>query len=667
MRRLDGRSGRRPTVVPFLSRIERDRVKNFQALISRAKQLLPQIPGAVWQQDAWTISSGRLLRSGSKNILSASLAYRLAPKLSNAPLNGDFADLAKALVTLRFCKANQSIENQRSFIAAVGYLAHHAKHGSVAKICRGDLDAACESISRDYSDGAAYNMHKTINEIAAHCDANGLCLARLDYKYSRMRRPDSVGGLKHRRLDDPAALETESDKMVMPAVYELIGLLHRSVPFEHPCRIHILVLTLLACLGRRFSEIALLVTECLSDKSGKTALSYFQRKLSHGDTFTPSRKAWLPSDVVDIVSEAVTEAIALCAPARAVAATMRTANGPDLTFLNNEPEGKRYYKKDLADLKLPPVQLDAINGWIRENGLAHFDPEGAINGGGSWYTTRAGIEAYCRRNYSDQLVQEIHLDQFGRSYFLDDMLFCVPMFISGGYRAFWLSTKYSHSSLDQFLVGQLPKLAEQFAPDVAATLDFTSHNFRHTINTLLDEGGLPDLLQTKWFGRSTPRDTKAYQHTSRERRVLEIRAALQNGTAEGRIAQALKRIPALLHEAYLAAQIDAVHDVGTGFCVHKFVQTPCPRHLQCSADCNDYVWISNDEDRKIELMRQWAITSVAQETASKRALSARPQMSSDWMEHNRKKLATLEEQLRRNNIAPFDPHAFLKLLVDNEG
>jgi len=104
----------------------------------------------------------------------------------------------------------------------------------------------------------------------------------------------------------------------------------------------------------------------------------------------------------------------------------------------------------------------------------------------------------------------------------------------------------------------------------------------------------------------------------------------------------------------------------SGFCVHKFVQTPCPRHLQCSADCGDYVWISHDEDRRIEMMKQWAFAMVAMETALARQESGRPQKSADWIEHNRKKLATLSEQLKQNNIAPFDPHAFLQALSDNE-
>lgn len=41
-------------------------------------------------------------------------------------------------------------------------------------------------------------------------------------------------------------------------------------------------------------------------------------------------------------------------------------------------------------------------------------------------------------------------------------------------------------------------------------VNFTSHHFRHTLNALLDEGGLSDLLQTEWFGRKCSAECKDY-------------------------------------------------------------------------------------------------------------------------------------------------------------
>lgn len=76
-----------------------------------------------------------------------------------------------------------------------------------------------------------------------------------------------------------------------------------------------------------------------------------------------------------------------------------------------------------------------------------------------------------------------------------------------------------------------PALAAEYASS-SIEVDFISHHFRHTLNTLLDEGGLSDLLQTEWFGRTNPRDTKAYQHTSREKRALMLREDIKRGLGD---------------------------------------------------------------------------------------------------------------------------------------
>lgn len=74
---------------------------------------------------------------------------------------------------------------------------------------------------------------------------------------------------KSQRLDDPEALDTKSDKLVDPAVFRVIGELYLNVPKEHKYRFYILMLTLLACTGRRFSEISLLPNQQLSsDEEG---------------------------------------------------------------------------------------------------------------------------------------------------------------------------------------------------------------------------------------------------------------------------------------------------------------------------------------------------------------------------------------------------------------
>lgn len=667
---FDGRKERRSKVVPFLSNLERDRKKNLASLRVLAEGLRDHITFDLWEKDDWSISSPGLLYRVGKNRNTAVLSFSGQKQIGGQPIGGDFNTLAKALVVLRYHRNSQSIENQRSFITAVSYVEKAANGSDLFQLTEEHLNRACDEIAKDYKEGSAYNLHKAVGEFAAHVDSNGLAKIPLNFKYARMKRPPNAGGLEIVRLDAPEALITSSEKMASVETYQLLGALYQRVPREHRYRLPILILSVLAAAGRRFSEVSGLPLKCLEVKpTGEVALRYFQGKASKGRTFTPFRKVWLATEMAQIVVAAVEELTDLCSGPRATATRMRQLSGPDLSFLDSVDESAQLGIEDLEGLGLSGA-LFQTNGWLRKNGLAWIDPasEQKESGAVRWVTTVNGIREYCARDFQERLIKPIHIDQFGAELYLEDMLICQHMYLGGSdaARMFWLANSYSHVMLDKFIQRALPQLAKEFAPEIGAKIDFTSHAFRHTINTLLDEGGVPELLQTDWFGRNNPRDTKAYQHTSRAKRVLEVRQALRDGNANGLIRESLKKIPIELHDAYLEARVRAVHDVGPGVCIHDFSQVPCERHLQCSAECDDLVWAESDPGRIEEIKRQWAMAAVALETAEKRALGDRPRKSRDWISHTKKKLRTLQMQLSDNGVAPFDPHDYLRGTEDEK-
>jgi len=121
----------------------------------------------------------------------------------------------------------------------------------------------------------------------------------------------------------------------------------------------------------------------------------------------------------------------------------------------------------------------------------------------------------------------------------------------------------------------------------------------------------------------------------------------------------LKYVPASAKEAFLAARISAVHDVGAGMCIHNFAQLPCERHLQCAAECDDYVWKKSDEGRIDEVKRQYALTYATRTKAEELSQGPRPKRSVDWIAHSDKKLRTLAQQLVDGGIINFDPEEYL--------
>lgn len=661
----DGRSNRKAKVVPFLDRLERDRKENLKSLIGKAKLMkLEGFESVVWDDSEWQVNAGRLVKLTGKNTKSASFGFSLSPKLGSEPLVGCWELVAKALFVLRLHRKHQSTPNQRSFITAVGYVSFAAKQlgQELVGLTPEALNNACGLISKHYSDTTAYNLHKHVAEFAAHCDSNGLCRVFLQYKYAKMKRPASTGGMNHKRLDDPEVLETKSDKLVAPAVFRVIGELYLKVPKDHKYRFYILMLTLLACTGRRFSEISLLLNQQLSlDEDGNAHIEYFPRKASRGDVFTPKRRLYLPSEVSSIVGDVLIEIAEITVKARATAEEMQKTGGPDLRFLDSISEDKKLHAADLTELGISHTLL-GTTGWLRKKNLAWPDnsaltKQGIKPANPIFYTYKSGLVEYCFRDFSEAYLSALHTDQFGKEYYLKDLLFIRPLGLSSGSYAHWLATSCSQSMFTTFL-RYFPAFTAEYASS-SIEVDFTSHHFRHTLNTLLDEGGLSDLLQTEWFGRTNLRDTKAYQHTSREKRALMLREDIKKGLVGGQLAEQIKVVPVEVQDAILKARIQAVHDVGTGICIHNFSQTPCERHLQCSADCKDYVWAKDDKSRLEEQKRQYALTALARKNAEKQMSSNKPKKSSGWLAHNDKKLKTLASQLADNGVEHFDPEEYL--------
>ncbi|MGM0987751.1 MAG: integrase [Pseudomonadota bacterium] len=661
------RKYRSKKVIPFINKIDRDRVVNQRCLVEQARMLTPAgFMAEMWDETDWTVKTGRLVNDSSRKSSQATLSFRFAKKLGGNPLPEMWGDIAKALVLIRYHRSNQTMSNQRQFVRAFSYIAQVAISSGVTleRVNREVLDSACMLMSEHYEESTAYNMHKAASEIASNFDANGLAVTVFNYKYNRMRRPETFGGTSGLRLDDPKVNDYISDKLIPMDVMRCVGELYLSVPKDHKYRQYVLMLSLFAILGRRFSEISLIpLQELNKDREGFSFLYYFPRKASKGNKVNPKERVYLPSDAVELVEAIVSEAVEISRGPRDTALAMRENHGPDLTFLQDHKYKDRIYKEDLVELGLNS-QLLAGNAWLKKNGLTYADHEMLTSQGKKpanpiRYTKVEHLIDYLRKDFSDSILEPVHIDDSRKKYFLHDLMFVRFQGLSSGAYACWLSTYITHAMFSRFVGSYLGDLVDQFC-QYELKSKFTSHQFRHTINTMVDEGGLSDSLQTEWFGRKNPGDTKAYQHTSREQKILAIMDLAKAGQVGGVISKELKKVPIEQQDAFLKARVKGVHDVGIGICVHSFSQNSCERHLQCSAQCRDFVWVKDELDRVDEVKRQYAMATVAQNTALHAEESGKGRYSSDWVKHNEMKIVTLKEELDDMGVAEFDPAQYLK-------
>lgn len=189
-------------------------------------------------------------------------------------------------------------------------------------------------------------------------------------------------------------------------------------------------------------------------------------------------------------------------------------------------------------------------------------------------------------------------------------------------------------------------------------IDISSKGFRHFLNNLLDEGGAPDLVQTKWFGRKNPADTRAYQHLTPAQRAKKVADEIFAGKLVGEIADIVKVLPTDVGRAFLTARIQAVHDVGPGMCVHDFQMMPCPRHLQCDADCGEYLWEKADKERKDALVRQVAMVQLSIRAARSRKATGGI-VKSDWWRHLKARYRQLLMQMKSSGLGKSDIARFI--------
>lgn len=582
-----------------------DPAANLKALVSRTHERLASLGVSHdWNQLCWNLSPTLFALTG-KHIQSVTLNFCLPPIFDSEPLSGAWGDVARALFIEREREAHKSISSHRTFVSVLGYIVEAARTRTPEQLTPAILEQACALIDRDSTDAERYKRHNLVSEIARRCSQHGLCRIDLTgYAYHGKSRPSNYGGDSGRKLDDPAVISERPPRVLAESTFMVLGELFTQVPRDHKYRIYLLIITLLVCLGRRLSEVTLLPKQALVKKPSGYYFRYLKLKAARGSQQYDLVEMAVMTEVVPLV-EAVLQELSECSSELyACAMEMCRAHGPDLRFLADVPEDEPLYLNQLLDMGLPKSVF--FTSWINRKGLIKRDTSlrGGIEKNG--YLYKRDVESYCHTHYKERMTQPLYIAN-GRPYFIKDMLLLKWLGTSSGHYVRWIADTCTAACFDKFLL-QLETLCMEYA---SGRLDqkFTSHDFRHTMNDALDKGGLPEVMQTEYFGRKNPVDTKAYQHTSPERRALDIREKILLGQVGGEVAERAMRLPVDKRDAFVTSQVRAVHDLGNGMCFHSWQVGPCERHLQCDSGCGLLAWMKQPaEPSEVyeELMRQAA-------------------------------------------------------------
>lgn len=209
-----------------------------------------------------------------------------------------------------------------------------------------------------------------------------------------------------------------------------------------------------------------------------------------------------------------------------------------------------------------------------------------------------------------------------------------------------------------------PSLFERYGSndeDKAMTLE--SHTLRHLQNTELLRLGVADTIISTRFNRKSVTQTYEYDHRSLAEELDQIEIPqeveimlgskattvakmIQAGKANGPIVDSFRRIQANEGDAaayeYLRTEADGFHATPYGHCLNSFTVDPCPKHLECFANCRHLSATHLPENRK-NLIRLEGKFKVAIET-----IKSRPSTSLGWknqLEHAEKRLAGVQKLL----------------------
>ncbi|MDL2313594.1 hypothetical protein LJC36_01280, partial [Desulfovibrio sp. OttesenSCG-928-C14] len=138
-------------------------------------------------------------------------------------------------------------------------------------------------------------------------------------------------------------------------------------------------------------------------------------------------------------------------------------------------------------------------------------------------------------------------------------------------------------------------------PD-GSPIKITTHQFRHYVNTLMQEGCVSQLDNAIFSGRKSIQQNDEYNHmTSKAKLALLCKVVGEKSKTLGSLAKIPDLIP-MSREAYARRRLPAAHVTDIGFCVHDFTQEPCMYYRQCIM-CADLVCVKG-VDEHAECLRR---------------------------------------------------------------
>ncbi|MGR9231894.1 hypothetical protein ACU8NU_10050 [Rhizobium leguminosarum] len=628
-----------------------DRVREFIELAQT--QIDTLIPDHVWDQLAWPVGDSFLTKGQNRDSRILAYVNREATISSRQAITGEalhpaIIDFAKAYCRYLHATSPVTYENTRKRLDAIQLIeAAFRQFGILPAIENLNvvvLNKAVEIARDGVGPGRHYQFAIYIQQVHRFCMDRQLLNAPFQWKHGVRKPKDKTEEI------GAAAKEWREDKLPSPEAFHALAHIYRNAQTKRD-RLFSAVCAICISIPIRAHEVLQLRNDC--EVWGKTCSDDGDEITTYGIRVWPGKGnppqvKWVPTQMVDLVQEAVGRLREMCSAAREVANWYEKNSG--LLWLPEGLEGARITGQ------LPLIQLCEVMGhqstasrgavnvtaaWARQMGIK-IDGEGP---------NRVAVVASLTEEFLSRLPKD-----FPRYNGEVEQLYSNTLILLFGNELFdqpvpFYITKATVQAFEQWLSGhdngKRPTVFQRwdFRERDGSEISATTHAFRHWLNTVAQFRGMSELDIAKWSGREASQN-KAYNHVSSEEMVSQIRAALEDGNAVGPMFEAARvqgvNLPVDRKE-FADAQIGSALLSDYGICVHDYSLLPCQSFGDCLG-CSENVFVKGDTGHRAKIAKRLALTEKQLEDALN-AMGRNYDGADRWVDTHRRSIERMRQML----------------------
>lgn len=514
------------------------------------------------------------------------------------------------------------------------------------------LDTAVEIAKRRFSADVAYRVAGQLRLISDLMHSTGVIVLRQTWTHG-LKKPADLGS----RISKES-LDARQQKLPSAAALRALGGIFRQATSLADILLSSYT-ALMLCAPERINEVLRLRRNCLVEGEGRFAgrlgLRWPGSKLSKATT------KWLPTEMVPLAREAVSNILMFTSSANEVAAWY--AANPKKLFLH---EGASHLR---GKAMLTP----------REIAIILWGDEGLRDAAALWAKNtkklKSDIVVGRQVSYRFKDVEKAVLKMLPKTFPHmpgDAKLLCkVAMAIVR------INDMHSKKStylcmfrcLDQGSITQSlgraghVSIFKRFAytEDDGTPILLRSHSLRHYLDMLAQMGGLSSAEIAIFSGRKDERQNRAYDHMTSDEVQAPISQALKTGFM-GTLVPMSSRDLIERHE-FKGRGTGAAHTTEFGWCMHNFASEPCQMHRDC-INCEEQECIKGDAHKEANLRQLKEETQYLLQQA-REALTKKEYGADNWVKHQAQTLDRVNTLLSIMDDAAIPQGARVRLNLAN--